>query len=134
MGESVFWTNTENVLLLTQIRILSKFLISLSKMHTSHPPKKTHQIYMNLKNCLDLCQKNLNQSKYWILSPMWLTLSDTLCLLYPSTYPLIYVHLHIQANTIWLTLSDTLCFLYPSTYPLIFYIPANGSVVEVHSG
>jgi hypothetical protein len=34
-------TNTENFLLLTQIRILSKFLISLSKMHTSHnPPSK----------------------------------------------------------------------------------------------
>ena len=41
MGESgFFWTNTENFLLLTQIRILSKFLISLSKIHTS-PPKKT---------------------------------------------------------------------------------------------
>ena len=40
MGESgFFWPNTENFLLLTQIRILSKFLISLSKIHTS-PPKK----------------------------------------------------------------------------------------------
>ena len=37
MGESVFfWTNTENVLL-TQIRILSKFLIFLSKICTSPP-------------------------------------------------------------------------------------------------
>ena len=36
MGESVFfWTNTENCLLLTQIRIHSKFVISLSIMHTS---------------------------------------------------------------------------------------------------
>jgi hypothetical protein len=34
-----FWTNTENFLLLTQIRILSKFLISLSKMCTSSPKK-----------------------------------------------------------------------------------------------
>ena len=56
MVKVFFWINTENFLLLTQIRILSKFLISLSKMCTSSP-KKTHQIYTNLKNCLDLCQK-----------------------------------------------------------------------------
>jgi len=71
-----FWTNTENFLLLTQIRILSKFLISLSKMRTS-PPKKTYQIYTNLKNCLDHCRKNWNQSKYWKLSPMDIQTTST---------------------------------------------------------
>jgi len=73
MDESDFLDKygTENFLLLTQIRILSNIFISLSKMHTS-PPKKNHQIYTNLKNCLDLCQKYWNQSKYWKLSPMYM--------------------------------------------------------------
>jgi hypothetical protein len=76
------FSNTENFLLLTQMRILSKFVISLSKMCTSSP-KKTHQIYTNLKNCLHLCQKNWNQSTYWKLSPMLIHL------LYFKTYVII---------------------------------------------
>jgi hypothetical protein len=40
-----FWTNTENVLLLIQIRILSIFFISLSKMYTLPPKKKSSNIH-----------------------------------------------------------------------------------------
>jgi len=46
---------------------------------------KYHQISMNFKNCLDLCQKNWNQSKYWKLLLMycnlWLCTSFILILL-----------------------------------------------------
>ena len=59
-------TNTENFLLLTQIRILSKFLISLSKMHTSHNPPSKKKTSSHLHTNL----KNWNQSKYWKCSPM----------------------------------------------------------------
>ena len=62
------WTNTENVLLSTQTRIFLKknVLVKIAYL-TPSPLKKTNQIYTNLKNCLDLCQKNWNQSKYWKL-------------------------------------------------------------------
>ena len=67
-----FWTNTRYWKCST---IFFYFFVK-----NVYPPKKTHQIYTNLKNCLDLCQKNWNQSKYWKLSPMVLNNS---CFLLP---------------------------------------------------
>jgi hypothetical protein len=59
----VFFYKYWKFLILTHIRVLSKFLISLSKMSTS-PPKKTHKIYTKLKNCLDLqCRPKKTQTK-----------------------------------------------------------------------
>ena len=62
-----FWTNTENVRLLRQTIFFYFFVKNV------YLPKKTHQIYTNLKNCLDLCQKTeISQNTenfhpwYWI--------------------------------------------------------------------
>jgi len=50
-----------------------KFFYFFVKNPYLTPLKKTHQIYTKLKNCLDLCQKKLNPSKYWtLISPMCL--------------------------------------------------------------
>ena len=84
------------------MRILSKFVISLSKMCTSSP-KKTNQIYTNLKNWLHLCQKSWNQSTYWKLSPMLLHL------LYFKTF-LLLQHWSILVNIKFCT-----CLMWPST-------------------
>jgi hypothetical protein len=100
----IFWTNTENFLLLTQIRILSKFLIFT-------PWKKTHQIYTNLKNCLDLCQKNWNQSKYWKLSPMHLNYNQILKIL-PTTF------LHLSQTKIWISISIWCCLFYVQRFEI----------------
>ena len=69
MGESLFldkyWKfstiNSQDPLKISNFFVKNALLISL---------KKTHQIYTNLQNWLDLCQKNWNQSEYWKLSPM----------------------------------------------------------------
>ena len=67
MGESVFFfINTENILLLTQIRILSIFFLFPCQKCVPPPPpplKKPHPIYTNLKNCLDHCQKKTEISQ-----------------------------------------------------------------------
>jgi hypothetical protein len=57
-----FWINTENFLLLKQIRILSIFFYFFVK-NAYLTPKITHQIYINLENCLDHCQKHWNELK-----------------------------------------------------------------------
>jgi hypothetical protein len=72
--KGIFWTNTENFLLLTQIESSQFFFNFFVKNAYLTPLKKTFQIYKNLKNCPDLCWKNWNQSKYWKLSPMDLIL------------------------------------------------------------
>ena len=76
MGESVFLDKYWKFSTINTVSILSNMFISLSKVHTS-PPKKTLQSYTNLKNCLDLCQKHWNQSKYWKCSPMYQTITKT---------------------------------------------------------
>ena len=69
-GWNCFFGLILTIFLLLTVRILSKCLTSLSKMHTS-TPKNTQLIYTYLKNCPDLCQKNWNKSKYWkFSSPM----------------------------------------------------------------
>ena len=54
-----------------------KFFYFFVKNPYLTPLKKTHQIYTKLKNCLDLCQKTWNQSKYWKFSPMYQTITKT---------------------------------------------------------
>jgi hypothetical protein len=54
MVKVFFWTNTENFLLLTQMGILSKFCISLSKMCTSSPKKIFTSHFIFIKSvCID---------------------------------------------------------------------------------
>ena len=76
-----------------------------------HLLKKTHQIYMNLKNCLDLCQKNWNQSKYWKLSPMHLNYNQILKIL-PTTF------LHLSQTRIWISISIWCCLFYVQRFEI----------------